>query len=100
MNGPFGAANRPRSGRCRREGAWPPWFVKKSALPSTVRLRSAQSSRRAPRKGRKMLKQALETVQPMTTAEATVASLAAHGIDTLYALPGVQNDHLLDALFK
>jgi len=47
-----------------------------------------------------MLKQALETVQPMTTAEATVASLAAHGIDTVYALPGVQNDHLLDALFK
>jgi acetolactate synthase I/II/III large subunit len=47
-----------------------------------------------------MPKQALETVQPMTTAEATVASLAAHGIDTVYALPGVQNDHLLDALFK
>jgi len=47
-----------------------------------------------------MLKQALETVQPMTTADATVASLAAHGIDTVYALPGVQNDHLLDALFK
>ncbi len=36
----------------------------------------------------------------MTTAEATVASLAAHGIETLYALPGVHNDHLFDALFK
>jgi acetolactate synthase I/II/III large subunit len=35
----------------------------------------------------------------MTTAEATVASLVAHGIDTVYALPGVQNDHLFDALF-
>jgi len=34
----------------------------------------------------------------MTTAQATVASLAAHGIDTLYALPGVHNDDLFDAL--
>jgi hypothetical protein len=37
---------------------------------------------------------------PMTTAEATVAALIAHGIDTLYALPGVHNDYLFDALFK
>ncbi len=36
----------------------------------------------------------------MTTAEAIVASLIAHGLDTMYALPGVQNDHLFDALFK
>lgn len=36
----------------------------------------------------------------MTTAEAIVASLIAHGIRTLYALPGVHNDHLFDALFK
>ena len=36
----------------------------------------------------------------MTTAEATVASLIAHGIDTMYALPGVHNDHLFDAFFK
>ena len=36
----------------------------------------------------------------MTTAEAIVASLIAHGLDTLYALPGVQNDPLFDALFK
>jgi acetolactate synthase-1/2/3 large subunit len=36
----------------------------------------------------------------MTTAEAIVASLIAHKLDTLYALPGVQNDHLFDALFK
>jgi acetolactate synthase-1/2/3 large subunit len=35
-----------------------------------------------------------------TAAEATVASLIAHGIDTLYALPGVHNDRLFDALFK
>ena len=36
----------------------------------------------------------------MTTAEATVAALLAHGIDTVYALPGVHNDFLFDALFK
>jgi acetolactate synthase-1/2/3 large subunit len=40
------------------------------------------------------------TVTRMTTAEATVAALVAHGIDTVYALPGVHNDHLFDALFK
>ncbi len=33
----------------------------------------------------------------MTTAQATIASLLRHGIDTLYALPGVHNDHLFDA---
>src|SRR4051812_28469910 len=36
----------------------------------------------------------------MTTAEAIVAALIAHRLDTIYALPGVQNDHLFDALFK
>ncbi len=36
----------------------------------------------------------------MTTAEATVATLVAHGLDTIYALPGVHNDALFDALFK
>jgi acetolactate synthase-1/2/3 large subunit len=36
----------------------------------------------------------------MTTAEATVAALMVHGIDTVYALPGVHNDGLFDALFK
>lgn len=37
---------------------------------------------------------------PMTTAEATVATLTAHGIDTIYALPGVHNDHFFDALAR
>jgi acetolactate synthase I/II/III large subunit len=36
----------------------------------------------------------------MTTAEATVGALLAHGIDTIYVLPGVHNDHLFDAMFK
>ncbi len=36
----------------------------------------------------------------MTTAEAVIESLIAHGIDTLFALPGVHNDHLFDAAHK
>jgi len=38
--------------------------------------------------------------QPMTAAEAVVATLIAHRLDTVYALPGVQNDFLFEALFK
>src|SRR5205823_4036242 len=39
-------------------------------------------------------------MEPMTAAEATVASLIAHGLDTVYSLPGVHNDPFFDALFK
>jgi acetolactate synthase I/II/III large subunit len=34
----------------------------------------------------------------MTTGEAMVAALSAHGIDTIYALPGIHNDDLFDVL--
>src|SRR6266852_2308865 len=60
-------------------------------LPSTPPVRSAhlpQTATKAP------------PMDKTTTAEAIVASLIAHGIRTLYALPGVHNDHLFDALFK
>jgi acetolactate synthase I/II/III large subunit len=36
----------------------------------------------------------------MTTADAVVGTLVTHGIGTIYALPGVQNDQLFDALFR
>ncbi len=36
----------------------------------------------------------------MTTAQAVVATLAANEIDTVFCLPGVQNDHLFDALHQ
>jgi acetolactate synthase I/II/III large subunit len=36
----------------------------------------------------------------MTTADATVAALTTHGIDTIYALPGVHNDDFFDALAR
>src|SRR6185312_9889871 len=35
----------------------------------------------------------------MTCAEAVARTIAAHGVDTIYALPGVQNDWLFNALF-
>lgn len=36
----------------------------------------------------------------MSTAEAAVATLIAHGLDTIYALPGIHNDHLFDAFYR
>jgi acetolactate synthase I/II/III large subunit len=36
----------------------------------------------------------------MTAADAAVGTLLAHGIDTIYALPGVHNDEFFDALAR
>ena len=38
--------------------------------------------------------------QMMTTADAAVATMIRNGIDTIYCLPGVQNDQLFDAIYK
>src|SRR5205823_6620303 len=57
-------------------------------------LRACAMTRDEPRRARK------HSMDRMTTAEATVAALVAHGLDTIYALPGVHNDPLFDALFK
>lgn len=38
-------------------------------------------------------------MQKMTGGEAVVKSLIAHGVDTLFGLPGVQNDWLYNALY-
>jgi acetolactate synthase I/II/III large subunit len=51
------------------------------------------------KKTKKSRRTSVET-RTMTTAEAAVETLVAHGLDTIYALPGVQNDHLFDALYK
>ncbi len=48
----------------------------------------------------KRRKKADPAATEMTTAEATVATLIAHGFDTVYALPGVHNDHLFDAFHQ
>src|SRR5712691_2995756 len=36
---------------------------------------------------------------PMSGGDAVVSSLLAHGISTIYCLPGVQSDHLFNAMF-
>src|SRR5258708_6466586 len=75
--------------------------------PSTGRRRSAHSGAGSDRKPGQMTNASTpggNTAVPgtvsMTAAEATVAALFAHGLDTIYALPGVHNDVLFDALFK
>jgi acetolactate synthase-1/2/3 large subunit len=49
---------------------------------------------------RKSSKKPAAKAETMTAAEAVVATLLGHGLDTVYALPGVQNDHLFEALFR
>lgn len=44
-----------------------------------------------------MIKTKSKSPQTMTTAEAVTGQLIRNGIDTIYALPGVQNDYLFDA---
>lgn len=53
------------------------------------------------KKSPKTSKSSAKTVlTEMSTAEATVATLLTHGINTVYALPGVHNDHLFDAFAR
>jgi acetolactate synthase-1/2/3 large subunit len=42
-------------------------------------------------------KRAKPVFTDMSTGEATATTLIAHGFETVYALPGVHNDHLFDA---
>ncbi|HWX83920.1 MAG TPA: thiamine pyrophosphate-dependent enzyme [Xanthobacteraceae bacterium] len=44
-------------------------------------------------------KKPADQVVTMTAAEAVIATLIGHGLDAIYALPGVQNDFLFEALF-
>jgi acetolactate synthase-1/2/3 large subunit len=39
------------------------------------------------------------TAAPLTTAQAVVSMLEVNGIDTIFCLPGVQNDPFFDALY-
>jgi len=55
------------------------------------------SKNRRPKKGNSRKK---PTTTEMTAGEATVATLVAHGFDTVYALPGLHNDHLFDAFHQ
>src|SRR6202161_43314 len=70
---------------------------KRRGTASTEHRRSAHS----PPQGAIMpKKKPIKTAAaPMTSAEAVIATLIGHGLDTIYALPGVQNDFLFEALF-
>src|SRR4026209_2068478 len=48
-------------------------------------------------KARKKTKKTHPAGTEMSTAAAAVATLIGHGLDTVYALPGIHNDHLFDA---
>jgi acetolactate synthase-1/2/3 large subunit len=49
---------------------------------------------------KKRTRRANAAAQPMTTADAAIQALSAHGLDTIYALPGVHNDDFFDALAR
>src|SRR5580704_17845988 len=75
-------------------------------LSSSKRLdRTAPICTLAAEPGARMLKQRKKpagqaaAAATMTAAEAVLATLIGHGLDTIYALPGVQNDFLFEALF-
>jgi acetolactate synthase I/II/III large subunit len=68
-------------------------------LVSICKLKGCQSPERAMPKTKRP-KKAKPAGSEMSTAEATVATLIAHGLDTVYALPGVHNDHLFDAFHR
>ncbi len=82
------------------------------ATPKTANRRSfprKRESRLGPRNGAAHRASAMGTPRgderkgaavTMTAADAVVETLIAHGLDTVYALPGVQNDQLFEALFR
>src|SRR5580698_9390970 len=60
----------------------------------------AEPGARMPKQRKKAAGQAAAAAAAtMTAAEAVIATLIGHGLDTIYALPGVQNDFLFEALF-
>jgi acetolactate synthase I/II/III large subunit len=61
-------------------------------MATTIRWSADRSARSVRRRHSRM--------PSMRTADAVVESLIRHGIDTLYALPGVHNDHLFDAAHR
>src|SRR3974390_426219 len=71
----------------------------KAAKKSSVKIRST-SPKRESSLGPRVRGDERNKATTMTSAEAVIATLIGHGLDTIYALPGVQNDFLFEALFK
>src|SRR3990170_4304697 len=93
-----------------RAHAAPPWSSRAPACRPVApeppaHARYPGRERRPPRQNAcdlhtRAFNQDASHMESMTTAEATVAALIAHGVGTIYALPGVHNDPLFDTLFK
>jgi hypothetical protein len=86
----------------RAKSAWGVGFVK--ATRRQAARQGVSNLHILPREGldsampkSKSAKRPKPAVAEMSTGEATAATLIAHGLDTVYALPGVHNDHLFDA---
>lgn len=62
------------------------------------RAKSARSARSKAAAAKRKRQAAAADASTLTTGEATVAALLANGMTTLYALPGVHNDHFFDAV--
>src|SRR3974390_1428076 len=71
----------------------------KAAKKSSVKIRST-SPKRESSLGPRVRGDERNKATTMTSAEAVIATLIGHGLDTVYALPGVQNDLLFEALFR
>ena len=73
-------------------------------MPASASIRRSSGAIRleqtADKSGMAKSPTAKKAAPPMTTAEAALAALLAHGLDTIYALPGVHNDDFFDALAK
>jgi acetolactate synthase-1/2/3 large subunit len=65
-----------------------------------AKARSKSRPKTHPKAPTKTRREQTAVGQDMTTADAAVAALTAHGIDTIYALPGVHNDDFFDALAR
>ena len=61
---------------------------------------SSQERRINPAMAKARSREKPAAARQMTTGEAVVAALSAHGLDTVYALPGVHNDEFFDALAR
>ena len=72
----------------------------KSRPKNRSKNRSKTQPKNKPKTQSKTRPETTAAGEEMTTADAAVAALAVHGINTIYALPGVHNDDFFDALAR
>ncbi len=80
----------------RGKSAWGVRFVKASGSTGARMICTFCSSKKPAQSMPKIAASAANTFE-LSVAEAAVETMLAHGLRTVYALPGVHNDHLFDA---